>query len=274
MSPDAKQDQVGKALVYSEVAVAPAIAEVVQCGWSFVASDHLQGVYAHHVLPDGCISLVYRAGRNQIPGLLILSGPRVRELRVEMRAGDQFWGLKFWPDAGGVVLGLDPIALREHAGILAMKAPELARSLAPSLDQCRDIEQALAVFHDFVSARKSHCPPIDQLVREAINTIQRSDGDLSISAVADSVGLSLRQLQRRFRARVGLTPKEFARIRRMRVALCNVLEDRPKDWATVAAESGYADQAHFSRDAAALTGLSPAGFEDRIRAIDHQNVDP
>src|SRR5262245_25247277 len=106
MTPDANQAQAGKALVYSEYPVASSIADVVQCVWSFVANDHLEGAYVHHVLPDGCISLVYRVGGPPHGGLLIVSGPRVRELRLDIYAKNRFWGIRFWPDTGGAILGL------------------------------------------------------------------------------------------------------------------------------------------------------------------------
>lgn len=268
------QAQDDKPLIYTEYSVPCEIADVVQCGWSFVARADLVGAYAHHVLPDGCISLVYRVGVPPLGGMLILSGPRVRELRVDVYARNQFWGIRFWPDTGAALLGLDPVVLREHSVPLIAHAPPLAEELTSALNRCSSLEAALQVFHGFAASRRGHCLPLDEAVREAIIAIHSADGAEPIATIAAEVGLSPRQFQRRFRARVGLTPKEYARIRRMRTALFNALQGESKDWASVAANSGYSDQAHLSRDAAALTGLTPAGFEARIRPIDHQNVEP
>jgi AraC-like DNA-binding protein len=263
-----------KPLSYSEYSVEPALAEHILCGWSFVADERLQGTYSHHVLPDGCIALVYR--NSAIGGFrpLVVTGPRVKELRVEVNPGDRYWGIKFWPDAGGVILGMEPSDLRERADLLALHSPSLAPSLAAKLQQCGGVEESMSVFQEFVAARMSLATPLDIAVRQCLIAINRCDGSQEIGEIATTLGLSPRQLQRRFRARVGLTPKEYARIRRMRVALANAIEDRPKAWAMVAAETGYSDQSHLSRDAAALTGMTPAGFEARIQPIEHQNVDP
>jgi AraC-like DNA-binding protein len=274
MTENGAEYQDAKPLIYTEYPVAPSIAKVVQCGWSFAANENLQGAYAHHVLPDGCISLVYRVGNLSFDRMIILSGPRLRELRVDVYAGNRFCGIRFWPDTGGAFLGLDPTTLRDQAVPLGTYAPELANSLKSLLGACTDMERIQARFHEFANSRRVNCLPLDDAVRQAVLLIHQCDGAEPIAQIAEAVGLSPRQLQRRFRARIGLTPKEYARIRRMRSALANAIEEQPRTWASVAANSGYADQAHLSRDAAALTGLTPAGFEARIRPINHQNVDP
>ena len=81
-------------------------------------------------------------------------------------------------------------------------------------------------------------------------------------------------MPRRFRKAVGLTAKQFARIRRFRFSASNVLKDDPAAWGTIAASHGYADQAHLNRDFQQLTGLSPQSLAKRIRTIDHKDVDP
>lgn len=267
-----------KPLTYAEYPVPSPISHMVQCGWSFTANNDLQGAYAHHVLPDGCISLVYRAGSPPFGGMLILSGPRTRELRVDVFAGNRFCGIRFWPDTGGLFLGLDPVKLREHAVPFVTHSPEMANALKFTLDACNDLERTQRRFHEFALSRtqssRSRELALDDAVRQTIVLINQTDGAESVTKIAETIGLSPRQIQRRFRARVGLTPKEYARIRRMRSALSNALEVNPKDWATVAAQAGYSDQSHLTRDAAAMTGLSPASFEARIRPIEHQNVDP
>lgn len=268
------QEPIEKPLVYSEFAPVGAVANDVLCGWSFIAAETLKETYAHHVLPDGCISLVFRGGLNGSQGPLIVSGPHLKEFRVEVRGGDQYWGIKFWPDVGGAVLGLSPVECRGRSDLMATRCAAHSQWLSPLLSKCASFDEAFLVFKDFVAKQKTLCQSLDREVRSALLAINQSDGSEEISAIAAKVGLSPRQLQRRFQARVGLTPKEYARIRRMRVALTKGLEERPKGWAAVAAETGYADQAHLSRDAAALTGLSPMGFESRVRPIDHRNVEP
>nr|WP_246347860.1 helix-turn-helix domain-containing protein [Brevundimonas variabilis] len=78
--------------------------------------------------------------------------------------------------------------------------------------------------------------------------------------MAARVGLSPRQLQRRFIEQVGLSPKLYART----VRFDAVLEARRKDpslsWTDLAHRHGYFDQAHLLRDAHAFTGLPPSSL--------------
>jgi AraC-like DNA-binding protein len=81
-------------------------------------------------------------------------------------------------------------------------------------------------------------------------------GDVPIAAVADEVGWSGRHLTNRFRAEVGLRPKEAARVARFdraRRALRPALR-----LADVAAGHGYADQSHLVRDFRAFAGCAPS----------------
>jgi len=116
--------------------------------------------------------------------------------------------------------------------------------------------------------------PLDDAVRRAVLAIVAARGDASIAAVAAGIGLGERQLQRRFREAVGLTPKQFARIRRMREAAAGMLRPGSPGWAAVAADFGYADQSHLIDEFSQLTGLTPVAFEDRLRRIEHGSVQP
>ena len=79
--------------------------------------------------------------------------------------------------------------------------------------------------------------------------------------VAAEVGLSLRQLRRRCQAVVGYGPKTLQRVLRFRRFLSRV-DARPDvlDLAAIAAEAGYADQAHLTRECGKLSGLTPAAL--------------
>ena len=75
--------------------------------------------------------------------------------------------------------------------------------------------------------------------------------------VAERVGLSTRQLRRALLAEVGLGPKTFQRIGRLQRFLALARSGRADGLAELAAHSGYADQPHLSREARALSGLTP-----------------
>jgi AraC-like DNA-binding protein len=78
-----------------------------------------------------------------------------------------------------------------------------------------------------------------------------------IAELADRVNLCRQQLARRMTAAFGLPPRTLARIGRFQRARQLAATGQATGWADLAALAGYADQAHLSRDFAALGGASP-----------------
>lgn len=93
----------------------------------------------------------------------------------------------------------------------------------------------------------------------------RAEADLRrVDDLAAAVGASVRQLQRRFAEHVGLPPKQVLRQVRLREVTARLDAGAAVDWAAVAADLGYVDQAHLSRDVAALLGEPPTAFAARF----------
>lgn len=93
--------------------------------------------------------------------------------------------------------------------------------------------------------------------------VRAFDRGAPVGTVADRLGMTGRQFGRRFSDRIGLTPKRFARVRRFQRVLGAVGPGQPVDWARLAAESGFYDQAHLIHDFRALSGLSPTAYQPR-----------
>ncbi|MFI8521325.1 DUF6597 domain-containing transcriptional factor [Streptomyces sp. NPDC085481] len=83
-----------------------------------------------------------------------------------------------------------------------------------------------------------------------------------VSALARSAGLSPRSLQRLFAAQVGVGPKWVILRYRIHEALerAESSPGDPPDWARLAAELGYSDQAHLVRDFTATVGVPPTAY--------------
>ena len=112
-----------------------------------------------------------------------------------------------------------------------------------SLDVADVLQRALA---------KSELPSRD--LRRAAQALKNCPS-LRISDLANKMGWTRQRLNRRFTRAYGVTPKVFARVARLEMAL-NFIE-RPQDQvqrADLATACGYFDQAHLSNDFKAMTG--------------------
>ena len=88
-------------------------------------------------------------------------------------------------------------------------------------------------------------------------------GAVPIGRIAREVGWSHKHLLARFSRQVGLRPKTAARLVRLNRVWRRLDERRPLDWGQVAADAGYADQAHLIRDFHQFTGTTPTQFQAR-----------
>lgn len=101
-------------------------------------------------------------------------------------------------------------------------------------------------------------PKTDPLIDHAIRHIVQQNGLLKIKDLATSLHISQDPLEKRFRALVGTTPKQYAGIIRLR----HLIKQYPSYSSLTDAsyEAGYFDQSHFIRDFRLFTGRSPKAF--------------
>lgn len=248
---------------YTEVAPRPELTPYVAAYWHFRVADDA-GEIEHSVPLTGGIIL------STSKGPLMLIGPRTAPLRPRVSAGDVFRGVHFWPGAAAALLGPGARGLREQAVPAELRLDRgWVERLADSLRCVRLEADATARFDAALSELLPSAPPLDEPVMTAVFRIIRAGGRQPIETLAEALGLSARQLRRRFRAAVELSAKELSRLRRLRASAANVVLGPPERWIIIAAEHGYADQAHLVREFRALTGLSPVAFERHARRIAH-----
>jgi AraC-like DNA-binding protein len=154
------------------------------------------------------------------------------------------------------------ICLGVPAWDLASRSLALADVLGPShdvlarIDESRDPLRAIGVIEQFLLARPF---PFDRVVERAIALIRPGlDEDRQIAAISRTLSISERQLERRFRDRVGMSPKRFASLRRFERAVQIAASSRSLTRAAM--EAGYYDQPHFNRDFRRFAGMTPRAW--------------
>jgi AraC-like DNA-binding protein len=111
----------------------------------------------------------------------------------------------------------------------------------------------------FLPAGYGNTSAHDPDLERAVSTVVRSEGRISVDALAAGMGVGPRQLERRFRERVGLGPKRFAKVLRFQSVFRRAFPDERR-WAALALDCGYYDQSHFIRDFKSFTGRSPSAL--------------
>ena len=132
-------------------------------------------------------------------------------------------------------------------------------------DPGSDIAQAQA--RAAVEAQLRRLLPVDEeglLVNAVVEDVETSPDLLRVDELCARFDISERTLQRLLHKRIGLGPKWLIRRRRLQEA-ADRLRDADAELAGIAADLGYADQAHLTRDFRKATGLTPGEFAARFR---------
>lgn len=217
---------------YREEPAPAALAGVVACLWR----DHPRSLREQRVLPDGCIDLIW------MDGTVSVAGPDTRAFLATLRGGQEIVGLRFRPGAAPGVLGVPAWVLRDRRVPLGDLWPGSA--LLGQVANSPDPAAGLAA----VVRGRAVAP--DPALREMVARLHTGCG---IAATADAMGCTERALHRRCRDAFGYGPSVLRRILRFRAALRLAHQGVP--FAATAHRTGYADQAHLSREVRALAGV-------------------
>ncbi len=174
--------------------------------------------------------------------------------RAAGRADDVKLGVRFRVGAAGAALGLPAGELLDASPPIGEVWPD-GDELADRLAEAADARARLGLLTEAVAARVARLPAPDPLVRAAVLDVARPRS--RVRDLGDRLGISERQLRRRFEGAVGYPPKTLARVLRLQRFLGLVARDGA-DLARLAAEAGYADQPHLTRDCTELAGLPAA----------------
>jgi AraC-like DNA-binding protein len=262
---------------YAEYLPAPELRPWVLAYWRFSTGDLPADVKTHTVWPDGCTSVVLAVQPSPGPRVF-LTGPRITAHHPPARANSVLWGVRLWPDATREVLGEPARALRDWIGPAPPSVSSWALPLLTDAERevARDARAGVAVAGALdaqLAARVAGWQAPDRSVRIAVTHIAAHKGRATLTDAAREAMLSLRQLQRRFSLACGLTMREWARIRRFRESLALRLATESR-WSEIAAESGFADHAHLTREYRLLVGRPPTDVAEHLGSIAHSDVRP
>ncbi|MCK2218351.1 helix-turn-helix domain-containing protein [Actinomadura sp. ATCC 31491] len=188
----------------------------------------------------------------------VVAGLHLDAAELRQRGGTRGVWLTLSPPGAGALLGIPASALSGHVADLAEVAPALAH-LPERLAACRSWPQRRALVEDaLIAGRARHQDNGGgRDLRAALAALSEA---ARVQEAARLLGCSRRHLSGVVRAELGVTPKEYQRLLRFeaaRGALAAAGRAGAADLAAVAAASGFADQAHFTREWRVMAGCTP-----------------
>jgi AraC-like DNA-binding protein len=135
-----------------------------------------------------------------------------------------------------------------------------SRRLADQLRDTPSWRQRFRLLDAYLLRQAQDGPDSSPEVARAWRRLLASGGKVPIGRLAGEVGWSHKHLITRFRQQVGVPPKTAARLIRFGAVWRRLATHPAARWDAIAADSGYADQAHLIRDFHQFTGTSPTAL--------------
>jgi AraC-like DNA-binding protein len=225
------------------------------------------------LLPDGsmCIVFSFRAKRihafdgpdphdyRPAPGAVI-SGTRSRYFEVDTANMVHTLGIQFKPGGAFPFLGMPANELNEQCVALEDVFGNAVCGLRERLMECAIPSAKFEVVEQWLLSRAKKPLQKHAAVEYATKRFLLDPASQPLSLVLNRIGYSQRHFNQLFADEVGLTPKRFLRVTRFQRVIASIASAESVNWADLALNCGYYDQAHFSHDFRNFSGLTPAEY--------------
>jgi len=220
--------------------------------------------YVSHVVPHPAVHIVFQrlAGED---AFVEIAGIPHGLFAQKLEGKGRVCGIKFRPGAFRAVAPDRPVS--EWTG-LRVRQPDVLPDIDPGtiLDPADDTARVTAL-DSFLLALDLRPDPQAELATTLVDRIRADRTIRRVTDFAHAEGLSVRLLQRLFAAYVGVGPKWVILRYRIHEALERAGAEEPVDWAGLAADLGYADQAHLVRDFTATVGVTPTAYAQGVQGV-------
>ncbi len=259
-------DEQAKHRSLTRMPAGPSVARFVEWYWSVRWDLRDRGPYFAEVLSFPCVNITFeRTGTRS--GGFVNGVPTTKYVRELSGIGETF-GIRFRAGGFGAYTGLDVGAFRDTAIALTEVLPEAAGLTERVLEASSDAERR-AIAEEFFGSRPPQADPTYPLVLRIVSAMERDTELTRVDQVTERFDVTARTLQRMFRRYVGASPKWVLRRYRLQDGADLLARGRTEDLAALAADLGYFDQAHFSREFTAEVGMAPLEYaKNSIRSRD------
>lgn len=228
------------------------------------------------VLPDGCPEIVFNlsdrfrrvdSDNHHVQPSTLFAGQMSRSITIRPTGRVRLFGVRFHP-AGAFPLGGFPMhQLTDQIIGIECAIGRAGVELESRIWEAESFEQRTAAFELYFTRKLAAQRNEDAMAAYAAGLIADSGGSISISRLSGRIGVSERRLERRFRSRVGLSPKTLARIVRFQGVVRRIQSAETPNMLDAVHELGYFDQSHLIRDFREFSGDTPLGYFEKTHKI-------
>lgn len=218
--------------------------------------------------PSGFCSLVFNLGqpyflqnkkyyRLAVPQAFI-AGQSIFSYKLYFNAPINMAGIVLKPAALATLFNLPAYQYtEERIDLKNVLLPDWIGRVFNELSICSSEQQQAKVLEAFILRQFESSHPVTDNIDEVANHIVEVNGMLHVNDLLQNLFMSRRNFERRFFKKVGLSPKYYARIRRIAYILNQAAGKKKVDWPTLFHQCEFYDQSHFIKDFVEFTGRTP-----------------
>lgn len=235
----------------------PAVDRYIE--WYWAVSWDLRGrpPYRAEVLSYPSVNVTFERSETRTGGFV--NGVTTTKFTRELSGLGETFGIRFRAGGFGAFTGLDVGSFRDRAVPLADVLPDAA-SLTERVLDAPTVERRRHIVEEYLADHPAVEDPTYRSVLRIIDAMATDQELTRVDQIAERFDVPARTLQRMFRRYVGAGPKWVLRRYRLQDGADLLAKGRTEDLAALAAELGYFDQAHFSREFTAEVGMAPLEY--------------
>ncbi|MCB0522720.1 MAG: AraC family transcriptional regulator [Lewinellaceae bacterium] len=247
----------------------PALRKYIQGYWHIGAGPSAESL---SLVPDGYPELFFSLQGQSAAGLAGSSqsvlpkagfiGQLTGLLISAPAPGAQVLYVKMYPWTPGLLFRTPLWELNDRfVELEALSGDAVLRQWARDVGACGSFQEAAALLDAFLLRRLLALPEGNHFLRHAIWQIFLHHGTLDVDSLRGHINASRRYVEKQFKQHIGLPPKRYARLIRVKKASIFLLGQQFNgNIGAVGSRLGYYDQSHFLKDFKAVTSLSPTAF--------------
>ncbi len=237
-----------------------ALAPWVETYWTVTWALPSGEQYEQEVLPHPSVQLAFEGHGATVHGV------GTRRFVARLEGAGRVVGVKFLPGAFTAFSARPMSDLVDQVLPLGDVFGERANDVARQIVAEPDVAAGIELIEGMLLGVGPRPNAGAELVARLVAVVRAERNVTRSEALARRAGLSVRSLQRLFERHIGLGPKWIICRARVQEAADRVAAGQAVDWAALAVELGYHDQAHLIHEFKAQVGFTPAAYAERCAA--------
>ena len=260
-------------MIYQKFQSCGLLQPYIECYFNWESSGKLEKELVVESPPSGFCSMVFNLGdkyflqNKKYPNLPVpnefVAGQSIYSYKLSFHGNISIAGVVFKPAALATLFNLPTYEYtEERIDLKTVFKEKFVDDFVAQLKNAGEINAKVKLLEEFLLAHYERNHPGPDYIDYAANLIVEKNGMLQVSELMENVYMSRRNFERRFFKKVGLSPKYYARIRRIG-HLMNLIAGKKKvDWSHVFSEYEFYDHSHFIKDFIEFTGRTPQQYLD------------